>query len=968
MSDPTRFDSLKTLGKYALMEKLGDDSLGTVFKSFDRDRDRPVDIRIFCDGIKWNEDLVKLLQKAFRATDRLQHPNLASVIELDTGGAYPYMVLEPLGKRNLRYLASRTTKMSFESKISIMMQLTQGLAFAHMHEIVHKDLCPENIYLKADGCIKIRDFAISHVFRKHLPHPGVRWGAPIYLSPEQIQNKECNEQSDIFAFGIVAYELLTGSHPFYDVDSNKHLDNILQDRPLPTFERHPHFHPRIWHILKKCLAKKPENRYGNADEILDACRDLLKEMSEDVQLMLAELQVAYSSLKAVSEGPNATEKSKELCRNVWNILRGSNDHDFVQLDRLVTDLCEVYPLIQASAHTRDADNAVLEPRMRPEDLYMFSQGSYPLEDKGRVPYPQFRTLESKDKEIVNPLKKAEDSPDTSSSKSASESQEEDLGAEPPPEIVSTDESGDKQDSQDGAGRRSEPIDPTPDRPPVEAAGKRRTKKPDSDCPAEVSMPVRGDSGQGSVKSDSPSRRKGRVSSRKNGRVPRRRYRIVAALLLILLASGFIHIFQKSSGGEAAILNWKDSILNSWMTVKASVLSASPSDIEADSSVGGANILGGEADPQFESVLMDGLEEAYPVDSSTVTKQQRLDRIRRLIDDGELDRAEEELNRLRRVFPNASETGQLYEQLQQKRYRSDDTRRRGNAQTLDVREKEESWSRQFRAAFSRGEYGEAENIANLWMRNMPESSRAEASSETLKKLQTKITSSNLAIAEHRYRDALDELDVAERINPADPNITAMRKTVNSRLLKAQSVLSVLRLGQSATLLLDGNPVGNDGEVRNIKIPKGTHTVRVEKDGYLIASRSQEFLEGQTVLFVYDLAGREIRHMTESDRELLSNRDAMEAVHSFPAEHTHGFLRGGCHGTLLVSHSEVAYRPSSGDHGFEVPFKILNLERDGTVIVLSLEKDNEMFQKLKLESEPVAVELTQIWTALKSLPQK
>ena len=662
MGKLSRFDSFKTLGKYRLMEKLRDDSLGPVYKSYDRDLDRAVEIRIFCDGIKWDKDLTELLQKAYRSVTRIQHPNIASIIELKTEGTFPYMVLEPLGKRNLRNLAARTTKMSFESKISIMMQLTQGLAFAHKNAIIHRNLCPENIYLKANGCIKIRDFALSHVLENHLPHPGVRYGAPIYLSPEQIEHKQFNEQSDIFALGTVSYELLTGSHPFYDADSNKLLDNILEGRPIPTFDQYPHFHPRIWHILKKCLEKKPEDRYRNADEILKAFQEMLKEMAEDVQLMLAELQVSFAPLKTALKSPNATGKSTRLYRNIWNILRGVDDRDFVHLDKLVTDLNEIYPEIQAFTRKQDTNNSVLEPQIRPVDLYMFSEELSPVEDKGNASSQEYGMLRSEGEIREDPCPEVDALSDTNHEK---DDQKENTLADAHPKTASADECVSGSTSKDIISSRKDSMNSGSCGHAPGTARELHDEKPDRVSSVEVSIAVPSNTNRKSVESDPPIRRKRRILFWKNERIPKRRYRMVAVLLLILLAFGFMHIFQRTGDGKTTLNNWMDTILDSWMIVKASVLNSPSSEDAANASISVVNFSADDSISDFESALMDELEEEYPVDSSARQARQQLAHIRALIEDGALNQAEEELDRVRRVFPGSSEVEQLYELLQQK---------------------------------------------------------------------------------------------------------------------------------------------------------------------------------------------------------------------------------------------------------------------------------------------------------------
>ncbi len=182
------------------------------------------------------------------------------------------------------------------------------------------------------------------------------------------------------------------------------------------------------------------------------------------------------------------------------------------------------------------------------------------------------------------------------------------------------------------------------------------------------------------------------------------------------------------------------------------------------------------------------------------------------------------------------------------------------------------------------------------------------------------------------------------------------------------MTVLRLGEPAAVLLDGQRIGDGGEVHDARIPIGLHAVAIEKDGFLAASRSQQFSDGQSLVLVYDLVRGELRPLVEADRKILDQRRAIETVHSFAVEHSHGFLRGRGRGELQISHAEVVYRPLSGPHGFQAPLKILDCRRDGKSIRLRFDSGNELFHKFEFELEEDAVRFSQTWKELKSLPQR
>jgi|GEM_PF-897974 len=954
MGEPTRIDSLKTLGKYMLIEKLSDGYLGPVYRSFDQDLDRTVEIRILCDGIKWDADILDLFRKECESVASLQHPNIASIIEANTEGKFPYVVMESLGDRNLKKLIEQKSQVSFEAKIAIMVQVAEGLDYAHENGILHHNLRPENIYLTPDDCIKIRDFTLTHVLMKHLPHPGVRWGAPIYLSPEQIEHKQSDARSDIFALGIIFYEFLTGVHPFYDPDGNKVLDNILQDMLIPTFEQYPDFHPRIWHILRTCLAKNPDERYGNVNKLLEAYRSLLKDMAEDVRLMLSELQASFKSLKIAAEQPDAPESVVSLFDKVRHVLHHAENTDYVKLDFLITDLMKIYPEIQDLSGEQKMLDSVFHPRSRPEELPFIDKRD---DISGREKPP---CIEEESYEIS-----ASENPAASDSvMEEARLPEESVDEAPTADAGYTALVAGVEDNYPPQknGTESSPKDP------VHLYNEESNEKADTEYAEEEPVGSSETIPQKSSEISTKSSLSRVASQQKEYRFSRPTYRMAAALLSILLIVAAVHILQEKNMGETLHGAWQNFILDPWTTVKASALNYSSSGNSGEVSPAIVEITENGANFQYEDALLEELEESYSRDVVTSPPQTQLDRVAAIIDGGKLNQAEEELYRLRRLYPNSTAVTSLGRRLQAKisgiapRQESGQVPRMGTG-----RHKEDAWERQFINFFSQGEYKEANQIVGLWLGEQPESSRAQESGAAIKEIQTRIAACISAMEEKRYRAALSELGIAERINPTDPQIAVLRQEIESRMPSAGGALSVYRLGAKASILLDGKRIDKDGEIRDIGIPAGSHTVTVETDGNLVASRSQELLDGQEMVLVYDLSRRNIRPMIESDRELISQREAMEESYSFTLEHVHGIFRGNCRGKLKIGYHEIVYQPSSGSHGFRVPFKLLKLKSDGRSIDLYFISDNEHFHEFMFEDEQTARHFTQIWQQLKSLPQ-
>jgi len=347
-------EALRTLGNYALIEKLGEGHLGPVFRGFDQDLGKPVVVRILSEDIRWDSNIEYFFSQVCKTVAGLEHPNIISVFDFAREEQTRYIAMESLGSGNLKTLLEKKPAMSAEAKLSIMIQVVEGINFAHKKTVLHRDLRPSKIHVMQDGSVKIRDFAMVHILIKHLPRRIVHWKTPVYLSPEQIQKKDSDERSDIFSVGTIFYELLTYHHPFHDSKSKKASAKALPDDQIQTFEKFPDVPPGFWRIVKKCVAADPLDRYSSMDDLLAACKDLQKSLAEDTQLMLSELYASQDGLQKAAAQPNASESTVNLFQDIQKLSRGDKKPDCVSLDRMTAALIEQYPIIRSAADAPDA--------------------------------------------------------------------------------------------------------------------------------------------------------------------------------------------------------------------------------------------------------------------------------------------------------------------------------------------------------------------------------------------------------------------------------------------------------------------------------------------------------------------------------------------------------------------------------------------------------------------------------------
>jgi serine/threonine protein kinase len=917
-------NGIRALGKYTLLEKLGEGYLGPVYKGFDQDLGRAVAIRILCDGIKWDANVDELFHSECRAVAALQQPNIASIFEVGKEGKTRYIVMEFLEGRNLQDLIAEKPSMPVEAKLSIMIQVVEGLSHAHKNGILHRDLGPGKIHVSADGSVKIRDFAITQILMKHLPHPVVRWGAPIYLSPEQIQQKGCDERSDIFSAGLIFYELFTYFHPFHDANSNKALDNIVLDAPIPTFEQFPDVPPGLWLLLKTCMARDPGERYQRMDELLGACRDLQKSLAEDTQLMLAELYASLVPLKKAAEQPNASKSTLDLFRDVQEMSRGDKKADYIALDRLITALIEQYPVIQAVAYASDPAG--------PQFLTGIIETAIPASvDSTPLAAP------TKGADVL-----LQEGPAATTLASSS----------PNP----------------GVETAAEPQRPSSEHEALE--GK-------AECP-ETNLPVLEDL---TSEAQHPAMRfdirseadKPPSAASRYRRIPRPSYRTAAALLSILLIAAAAYIVL---GTEACTLfrsTWNVILENFRMTVKAAVPHPEPGNAGDPPTAAEAQGIPSAINPLNEEVpstLKEFEEEQWGSNSEMATippPRELLGRVEALINTGKFQLAKAELNKLQKAYPRSPGVSALRKQLQGKSFLETQDQAREEEQKLQPK-RDDEWNRQMTELFAHGNYSEAGSVLNRWIAEDPGNSRAQEFGAKLEKIQRDFRITQSAMSESRYQDALDALRGVEKNNPADPNVAELRRQIEIKKASARAMLTVHRLGSKAMLFLDGRPIGTDGEIQNESIPTGNHIVSIRSSGGLIASRSQEYLDGQQVILVYDLARLMLRPMSEADQESLAQRKMMEEVHRFELDHEHGLFRGSCHGVLSVDYYDVAYKPTSGQHGFRIPFKLLKVSKvEGKSVELSFVSDNKHFESFKFQNESDAQRFVQIWRDLKAISQ-
>jgi len=268
----------QTLGHYRIVEKIGEGGMGEVYRARDETLDRDVAIKVLPEEVVEKSDRLARFEREAKAVAKLNHPNILDVYELGGDEGRPFMATELLEGESLRELISKggiTTGKAVEYARAI----ADGLAAAHDKGIIHRDLKPENVFLTTDGRIKILDFGLAKL---KLPEadlttetptatldtdPGGLIGTVPYMAPEQVQGQPADHRSDIFALGVVLYEMLTGNRPFGGSTTVETAAAILKEDPEPISVAAPAVSPAFGSVVSKCLEKRPEDRFSSAHDL-----------------------------------------------------------------------------------------------------------------------------------------------------------------------------------------------------------------------------------------------------------------------------------------------------------------------------------------------------------------------------------------------------------------------------------------------------------------------------------------------------------------------------------------------------------------------------------------------------------------------------------------------------------------------------------------------------------------------------
>src|SRR5688572_8896004 len=301
------------LGKYEIRRELGRGAMGVVYEAYDPMIKRVVALKTIRADQLAREDAPIVLARFRReaqAAGRLNHPNIVAIYDFDEDNGTAFIAMEFVTGRDLKQCFESGERFRTADIVRIMGQILDALDYSHRQGVVHRDVKPANVFLQGgDGNVKVADFGIAHIDSSSLTQDGSVMGTPSYMSPEQILGLPVDGRSDLFSAAVILYQFLTGERPFAG-SSTTTMQKVLKEDPLPPSTLNVQLPEAIDAVVRKALAKRPEDRYQTASEFAAALRGAVENRPIPIAVPLApvgdaqatEVRMPTASMRPAPDG------------------------------------------------------------------------------------------------------------------------------------------------------------------------------------------------------------------------------------------------------------------------------------------------------------------------------------------------------------------------------------------------------------------------------------------------------------------------------------------------------------------------------------------------------------------------------------------------------------------------------------------------------------------------------------------
>lgn len=263
-------------GRYTMLSLLGEGGMGVVYKAHDESTGKDVAVKVLSEALLHDDDATARFEREAQALFGLAHPNILKVHDFGKLGARPYLVMDLLSGKGLDELVEEHEGLPLEMATDLFRQILNGLAHAHSKGAAHRDLKTENIHVCPKGHVTLMDFGLVKFTdsqewgdAEKLTRMGAVFGTPAYMAPEQCAGAPADERSDVYAAGVILYEMLTGAWPFMEESRMKMFQAHLA-KPVPSINAYGQTPKAMFDVVvARAMEKFPEKRYGSAGEMLE---------------------------------------------------------------------------------------------------------------------------------------------------------------------------------------------------------------------------------------------------------------------------------------------------------------------------------------------------------------------------------------------------------------------------------------------------------------------------------------------------------------------------------------------------------------------------------------------------------------------------------------------------------------------------------------------------------------------------
>jgi len=322
------------ISHYKILSQIGEGGMGEVYLALDTTLERQVAVKMLTDECCEDSDNLRRFVQEAKTASALNHPNIITIFEFGKHNDAHYMVSEFIDGMELSEILAEKT-LSLKKALDISIQIISALETAHNAGIIHRDIKPSNIMVRKDGIVKILDFGIAKLtneprrvtideeaatLTKLNTIPGLVMGTPRYMSPEQARGKDIDHQTDIFSFGVLLYEMLTGIRPFDGETTSDIIAAVLTKKPLPICEINEKLPLEVQTIIEKAFDKNKNERYQTSSELLSD----LRRLSQDLQIQKHLNETGTNNSSVLSSFTSGASPAAQATQNSLAVLPFTN--------------------------------------------------------------------------------------------------------------------------------------------------------------------------------------------------------------------------------------------------------------------------------------------------------------------------------------------------------------------------------------------------------------------------------------------------------------------------------------------------------------------------------------------------------------------------------------------------------------------------------------------------------------------